>query len=521
MERDTVFWEPTAAERAETGRIVSRLQVVRAERARLEAEEARLLAGALDIAVEQVERAGAPPEWDMPVRSMAAEVAAALREGPRTVENRMVDSGLLVRDFPATLAQVEEGRLPGRHAAVIVAEGTRIGDPADRREYEARALGVAEDATVAGLKPMCRAIADAFLEESLAQRHEAARARRGVRVTALEDGMAELRLTAPVPLVQGIHDRLTTMARAVIAERDAFGRAVDTDAGAGEGVGAASGPDKRRIDELRADLACDLLLAGAPTGHNVEDGTGQDVLAQVRGTVHVTIPAHVLTDGRIQADAAGRESAEGNAGHEGRGGVGEGRQGGAGREPRSGRSDGHGDARHGRHDRPETRGGKRPSGVPTAGGEPIDPATARRLTAEATAWERLFLDPDTGALRTVDHYTPTAAQRRLLRARDEHCRFPGCRQTARRCDADHIHPHSRGGPTDVTNLESLCKRHHMLKHHSPWQVRHLGGGELEWTSPLGHHYTGRPTSGVRFTETAVPESSAAPGRHSAVDWVAG
>jgi hypothetical protein len=477
MERDTVFWEPTAAERAETGRIVSRLGQVRAERARLEAEEARLLGRALDIAVGQVERAGAPPEWDMPVRSMAAEVAAALREGPRTVENRMVDSGLLVRDFPATLAQVEEGRLPGRHAAVIVAEGTRIGDPADRREYEARALGVAEEATVAGLKPMCRAIADAFLEESLAQRHEAARARRGVRVMALEDGMAELRLTAPVPLVQGIHDRLTTMARAVIAERDAFGRAVDTDARTGEGAGAACGPDKRRIDELRADLACDLLLAGAPTGHIVEDGTGQDVLAQVRGVIHVTIPARVLTDGRIHADAVPGTTA-GNSMREHR-------------HERRGSSGLH-------------RGARRPSGVPTAGGEPIDPATARRLAAEVTGWERLFLDPDTGALLTVDHYTPTAAQRRFLRARDEHCRFPGCRQTARRCDADHIHPHSRGGPTDVTNLETLCKRHHMLKHHSPWQVRHLGGGELEWTSPLGHHYTGRPTSGVRFTETAVP-----------------
>ncbi|MGV9769337.1 HNH endonuclease signature motif containing protein, partial [Microbacterium sp. NPDC003461] len=171
---------------------------------------------------------------------------------------------------------------------------------------------------------------------------------------------------------------------------------------------------------------------------------------------------------------------------------------------------------------PGPAGVDRPSGVPTAGGEPIEPATARRLAAEATAWERLFLNPDTGVLLTVDHYTPTAAQRRFLRARDEHCRFPGCRQAARRCDADHIHPHSRGGPTDVTNLETLCKRHHMLKHHSPWQVRHLGGGELEWTSPLGHHYTGRPTSGVRFVETALPgDGSAQPGDGSAAASVAG
>jgi len=129
---------------------------------------------------------------------------------------------------------------------------------------------------------------------------------------------------------------------------------------------------------------------------------------------------------------------------------------------------------------------------------PIDPRLARRLAADAPGWERLFRDPDTGALRTVDRYAPTAAQRRYLHARDEHCRFPGCRQPARRCDIDHIRDHAHGGPTTVTNLQVLCRGHHSLKHHSPWKVKPGPDGELTWISPLGRSYTGTPEPALRF-----------------------
>jgi len=506
MARPAVTWEPTPAERAETVAIVSRLQAVRAERSRLEAEEARLLSRAQDIALRQLRRANAPSDWDMPIRSMSAEIAAALREGPRSIQGRMSDAATLVADFGSTLAALEAGRLSARHAAVIVAEGQRLGEVGDRLEYEARALAFAAGATVAALAPMCRSIADAFEASTLSERHERARATRRVRLAPLDDGMAELRLIAPVPLVQGIHDRLTSIARSVIAERDAFGR---VDARAEGGVsrsrsgwssgaavdGAAAGNaagDRRWIDEVRADVACDLLLAGAPSGHVVDDDGGQNLLAHVRGTIHVTIPAVVLT-----GTARGDGESDGGRASRGRRRVAA-SWGAAAGAPSSRRADAPTPcAIHATN--------LTPAAVATAGGEPIDPATARRLAREATSWERLFLDADTGALLTVDHYAPTTAQRRFLRARDEHCRFPGCRQGARRCDADHIVPHSEGGPTDVANLETLCKRHHMLKHHSPWRVRHLGAGELEWTSPIGHRYAAKPDSTVRFMETIPPD----------------
>ncbi|MER7797886.1 DUF222 domain-containing protein [Microbacterium sp. NPDC096154] len=133
-----------------------------------------------------------------------------------------------------------------------------------------------------------------------------------------------------------------------------------------------------------------------------------------------------------------------------------------------------------------------------AGYGPVDPDTARRLAGNTATWVRLFTDRDTGCLRTADTYTPTAAQRRFLAARDEHCRFPGCRQPATRCDIDHTIPHAEHGPTDVGNLAHLCESHHRLKHHTPWQMSQGPGGVIHWTSPLGRRYAHQPTPAVRF-----------------------
>lgn len=139
-----------------------------------------------------------------------------------------------------------------------------------------------------------------------------------------------------------------------------------------------------------------------------------------------------------------------------------------------------------------------------AGSGPIDAQTARRLLGTAAGWERVMTSPVTGAVLCVDRYRPSAGLDRFLRARDERCRFPGCRRSVWRCDADHTVPYSERAPTCVCNLAHLCKSHHALKHHGEWTVRQLGGGVLEWTSPTGRRSTDRPEPVVRFLPDAEP-----------------
>ncbi|CAI9389409.1 HNH endonuclease signature motif containing protein [Microbacterium sp. T2.11-28] len=143
---------------------------------------------------------------------------------------------------------------------------------------------------------------------------------------------------------------------------------------------------------------------------------------------------------------------------------------------------------------------------------PIDAGTARRLAAAAPGWERVVQHPLTGEVLACDRYRPSAALRRLIDARDEHCRWPGCRRAARRCDADHTVAYAEGGDTAASNLALFCRRHHRLKHASPWRVRQLGGGRLEFRSPTGRTYLNDAPTVVAFVphDRVAPESDDAP-----------
>jgi len=107
--------------------------------------------------------------------------------------------------------------------------------------------------------------------------------------------------------------------------------------------------------------------------------------------------------------------------------------------------------------------------------------------------------PVTGAVLAVDRYRPGPALQRLLTARDEHCRFPGCRRPTRRCDIDHTHPAAQGGQTRHDNLAHLCRRHHVLKTVAAWTVQQTSPGVLVWISPTGRRHTDHPEPVVRFT----------------------
>ncbi|WP_345752734.1 HNH endonuclease signature motif containing protein [Microbacterium rhizophilus] len=208
----------------------------------------------------------------------------------------------------------------------------------------------------------------------------------------------------------------------------------------------ADDSDERSLDNVRSDTLADLVLTGHSTLEQI-DALGGEALDAITATVQITIPVDTIT-------GLGDDSAF------------------------------------------------------LSGYGPIDPETAKRLAGGSTLWARLFTDTDTGCLRTVDGYVPTAAQKRFLAARDEHCRFPGCRQAVRRSEIDHTQAYSEGGATHVDNLSHLCPTHHRLKHNSHWQKRQGPDGLTEWISPLGRVYSNRPTPVVRFEaldEVAMPD----------------
>ncbi|MEE6280099.1 HNH endonuclease signature motif containing protein [Georgenia sp. MJ170] len=136
---------------------------------------------------------------------------------------------------------------------------------------------------------------------------------------------------------------------------------------------------------------------------------------------------------------------------------------------------------------------------------PISPAVARAAAIGGT-WRRIVTDPLSGIV--LDHgrtrYRPPADLAELVRLRDGTCVRPGCSSPARICELDHTVAWSNNGTTALINLGNLCVRDHLIKTSGAFQLKHLGGGAFEWTTPSGHVY--RRDRGGRVTLRGVVPS---------------
>ncbi|MBM6400691.1 HNH endonuclease signature motif containing protein [Phycicoccus sonneratiae] len=99
------------------------------------------------------------------------------------------------------------------------------------------------------------------------------------------------------------------------------------------------------------------------------------------------------------------------------------------------------------------------------------------------------VDPD-GDL-SGSGYRPSARLAAFVRARDRHCRFPGCSVAARFCDLDHVRPWPTG-PTSALNLACLCRRHHRTKQRPGWRAVLHPDASMTWTDPTGRVRTTHP-----------------------------
>ena len=116
-------------------------------------------------------------------------------------------------------------------------------------------------------------------------------------------------------------------------------------------------------------------------------------------------------------------------------------------------------------------------------GARVPAGTSQRLACDAS---RVVMrhDPD-GRVVEVGARTRTIppALRRALHHRDHGCRFPGC--GVRFGQGHHIRHWAHGGPTTLSNLAMLCRRHHRAVHEEGYEVARQPDGELRFHRPDG------------------------------------
>jgi 5-methylcytosine-specific restriction endonuclease McrA len=116
-------------------------------------------------------------------------------------------------------------------------------------------------------------------------------------------------------------------------------------------------------------------------------------------------------------------------------------------------------------------------------GAHVSAETARRLACDAS---RVVMRhaPDGGVVEVgARTRTIPPALRRALQHRDRGCRFPGC--GLRLGQGHHIRHWAQGGPTTLSNLALLCRRHHRAVHEDGYQVAREPDGELRFRRPDG------------------------------------
>ncbi|KQP70714.1 HNH endonuclease [Microbacterium sp. Leaf288] len=346
---------------------------------------------------------------DIVERSIRLELAAAMRVTEYAAGRLIAQAEALVRRYRPALEALGSGRITDKHAEII-ADLLDEAPPELRERLLERAVPLAESEPVGTFRRALRTLIETAQATTLEERHQRALRARRVVVERGQDGMAGLWIFAPAVEIHAIHGRLTQMAKAI----------------------APVAGGTRTLDQLRADVAADLLIDGT-TDHLPAAASG------IRAQVVVTVPVLALLDEQY-ADAGDPPVVEG---------IG-----------------------------------------------PIPLSKARELCGGDSRWMRVLTHPETGLVLSVgrDAYPPPAPLKRLVRWRADRCMGPGCSMPASRCEIDHQIRWADGGETALDNTLPFCKGHHLVKDNTGWQVRQIegSGGAVAWTSPTGRRYVVHP-----------------------------
>jgi hypothetical protein len=470
-------------EMAAAGLVRRLVRLEQLEAARL-AEQAAVLGALVDLCAGD----GTDPLRTAEAASVAAsEVSAALKVSARTAKGLIVEA-LSLSDPAAApvLAALAAGRLSRRRAKTVLDAAVPV-PPERLAAFLTAAVEAACPAdpdrtpSPAALARRLHRLVEDHADEPLTTRKAHAAAGRRVDLDPAPDGMCWL--TAYLPLEHGaaIDTRLEAIARSLQAP------------------GEARTLPQLRVDALADLLTTDLLTAGA-TPPGAPDSTALSQRPALSQRAAPSRPA--------MPDAPGAPALAPGAGH--------------GVRARPGGPAGSGVRCEVLLVLPAaTAAGTADTPAELLGYGPLDPAAARLLAADAATWTRLWADPATGAPLAIGRtrYTPTAAMRRYLGARDATCRFPGCDRPAATTEADHTIEWHTGGHTAAANLALLCREHHRLKTRGHWTLTQIETtqtgttqtgttshsapapappqpaeppGTLHWTSPAGLAYTTYP-----------------------------
>ncbi len=378
-------------------------------------------------------------------------------------EQLLVESLVLVRALPGTWGALYEGRIDVRKMRALV-DLLGSAKPEAIEEIERRVLPRAGRLTVAQLRERVRRMLARLDAGSLEKRRAEAARRADVRHQAVGDGMGQLVLDMQLGRSLACFDAIRQHA---------------------EHLRAAG--DTRPMGMLRSDVAADLILRPwddsrpavtaqlvihAPLTALAPGEPGTQPAAEISGEIVTaaqcrelleeldmlgvrSAPASGCVRVAVNDPATGRLVAVATRNELRRGGLGSRRN-----------------ARHRRRRLVGAALATEASGMRRTG--PVDGPGLRP-------------PPDTSA------YRPTAAQQTFVRVRDRHCRMPGCRRRAGRCDTDHSVAHADGGPTACWNLCCLCRRHHRIKTFARnWHFELLADGQLVVRTPSGVSRVTRP-----------------------------
>lgn len=503
--------------------------------ARVEAERAAVLRTLQAIGEAADRQQHGERAADLGYRSIRAEVALATRVSEQTAAVAMDRAVTLMTRFGQVYRAHRDGSISQAMAQAVCAPGGVVTDPAALEVFQERMLEyVAGGQSVNRVRARARQLAEQLAEVSLEERHRQAHRERRVTVMDAGDGMAELRALLAAPDAFALRELLTRTAHRVKAadharlqERGSARARTRSDGGLDDaekfrGLVAQLDdalPEERTMDQLRADALVEFVEQGA-LAHDVQAPADDDAAPAGR-----SVTRSAADEGRSDDFSKGIGlSPEDFAAPETRGGSDPvrariqivipvmtllssagwptGPPGSAG-DPAMDVAAGLGVSDPGR-----LAGMAGAEGPAILGGHgPIDGVSASGYAAAAGHWELVRVHPHSGEVLSTESYRPSRRLRRLVQARDQMCRFPGCRRVAEACDLDHTVQWRHGGATSADNLMTLCRGHHVLRHQTKWAYRQRPGGVAEWTSPTGRVFRDRPPSQVSF-EPVEPETPA-------------